>query len=118
MRHLGSVWLTRKGKRIRDVIEACRFNWEFLVWREKNNREVARTFKFWFCDAVDGLSHVGGSVRQGFRFVVWFGAGRVGRIHCIWGAGIPRSPCCNLLGWVGVCGIMRNAWRRCRRSDG
>jgi len=62
-----------------------------------------------FCDAHDGLSYVGGSVRWGFRFVVWFGAGRVGLILGIWGAGIRRSPCCNLVAWVGVCGIMRNA---------
>jgi len=60
----------------------------------------------------------GGSLRPGFRFVVSFGAGHMGRICRIWWAGIPRSPCCNLLGWVGICGIMRNAWRRCRRSGG
>jgi len=57
-----------------------------------------------FWDARDGLSHVGGSVRRGFRFVVWFGAGSVGRIGRIWGAGIPRSASCNVLGWVGVLG--------------
>jgi len=60
----------------------------------------------------------GGCVRQGFRFVVWFGAGHVGRIRRIWGPGIPRSPCSNLLRWVGVCGIMSNVRRRRRRSGG
>ena len=60
----------------------------------------------------------GGSVRRGFGFVVWFEVGRVGRIRCIWGAEILRSPCRTLLGWVGVCGIMRNTRCRRRRSGG
>jgi len=60
----------------------------------------------------------GGSVCWGFRFVVWFGAGRLGSIRCIWGAGILRSAYCNLLWWVGVCGIMRNTRPRRRRSGG
>ena len=42
------------------MLEACRFNLEFLEWRAKNNLEVARTFKFVFCDTLDGLSYVGG----------------------------------------------------------
>jgi len=57
-------------------------------------------------------------VLRGFWFVVWFGAGRVGRIRPIGGVGIPSSRCCNLLGLLGVCGIMRNARRRCRGSGG
>ena len=28
--------------------------------------------QFMYCDGLDGLSHVGGSVGLGFRFVVWF----------------------------------------------
>jgi len=59
--------LTRKGMRIRDVLEACRCNLEFLGWREKNNREVARMFKFMFCDTHDGLSHVGGQCASGVQ---------------------------------------------------
>jgi len=59
-----------------------------------------------------------GGVRQGFTFVVWFGTGRVGCIRRMWGEGIPRCPCYNLVAWVGVCGIMSNAQRRRRRSGG
>ena len=57
-------------------------------------------------------------MHRGFRFVEWFGAGRVGGVDGIGGAGILRSPCCNFLGWVGVCGIRRHAWGRRRRSGG
>jgi len=57
--------VTQKGKRIRDILEACRYNLEFLGWREINNGEVARTFRFMFCDALDGLSNVGGQCASG-----------------------------------------------------
>jgi len=65
MRSLGSVYLTRKGKRIQDVLEARRWNLECVGWPEKNNRGVERKFKFMFCGGLDGLSHVGGQSVSG-----------------------------------------------------
>jgi len=61
------MWLTRKGKIIGDVLEACRCNLEYLGWREKDNLEVARTFKSILGDALDGLSHIGGQCALGVQ---------------------------------------------------
>ena len=54
-------------------MEACRCNQEFVEWREKNNWEVARMFKFMCCDTLDGLSHVRGQCQSQIHLcsVVW-----------------------------------------------
>jgi len=80
---------------------ACRGNLEFLGWREKNDREVARTFKFMFCDAVDGLSHVRGQCESGVKVccVVWGWARGPYSSHL--GGGYPKIP---LLQFTGVGG--------------
>ena len=76
---------------------------EFLGWREKNNREVARTFKFKFCDALDGLSHVGGQCPSAVQVccVVWGWAHGPYLSHL--GGGYPKIP---LLQFAGVGGCL------------
>ena len=40
-----------------DVMEVCRCNQQFVVWCEKTNQEMARTFMCMFCDAPEDLYH-------------------------------------------------------------
>jgi len=82
------------------VLEACRYNLESLRWCDNNNREVARTSKFIFCDALDGLSHdVRGQCALGLQvcYVVWGWACGLYSSHL--GGGYPEIP---LLEYVGV----------------
>jgi len=74
---------------------------EFLGWREKNNREVARTFKLMFCDALDGLSHVVGQCASGVQVCCVVRDWARGPYSSHLGGGYPEIP---LLPFAGVGG--------------
>ena len=80
-------------------MQASRCNLEFLGWREKNNRKVARTFKFMFCEAIDGLSHVGGQCASGVQVCCVVRGWARGPYMSHLGGGDPEIP---LLEFAGV----------------
>jgi len=78
-------------EKVREYGTSCK-RVEFLGWREKNNREVARTFKFMLCDARNGLSHVGGQFVSGVQ-VCCVGRGWArGPYSLHLGGGYPEIP--------------------------
>ena len=62
---------------------------------------MARTFKFMFCDALDGLSHVGGQCASGVQVCCVVRGWARGPYSSHLGGGYPEIP---LLQFAGVGG--------------